>query len=108
MLEWYPFLDRIETLKPNTLSSIDLSEWYPFLDIARLQKIMEVQNRYAKRSQWVEDFIEKTEGKLTFAGFILGEMSEKTLELRMQFNEAMTPPKDDFGALSWLDFPYLR
>ena len=77
-------------------------------DINRLDKVMEVQNRYAKRSQWVNDFIEKTEGKLTFAAFILGEMSQTTLDLRMAFNEALSPPKDNFGTLSWLDFPYLR
>ena len=92
-------------------TQVDLPEGFLTLlkaDIGRLQKIMEVQNRYAKRSQWVDDFIEKTEGKLTFASFILGEMSQATLDLRMAFNDALTPPKDDFGTLSWLDFPYLR
>lgn len=77
-------------------------------DLARLKSIMEVQGRYGKRGKWINDFIEQTEGKLTFASFILGEMSQEALALSTAFHEALHPPIDDFGTLSWLDFPYLR
>lgn len=104
--------DDIKTVTGLVLADkVDLPKEFLGLlkeDIIRLKKIMEVQNRYTRRSEWVNNFIEQTEGKLTFAGFILGELSQQVLKLRLQFNEALSPPIEDFGAISWLDFPYLR
>lgn len=56
-------------------------------------------------SAWVDELQQHVEGKMAFARHILGEDDEQVIQLEMQLEEALEPPKE-YGPVSWLDFGY--
>lgn len=76
-------------------------------EIDRLGEVVTVQGLMGKeRSRWVEEYRQRIGGMLEFAGFVLGERHEKVTGLERAFEKAVQPP-DNYGAYSWLDFPYV-
>lgn len=76
-------------------------------DIAQLRSVMEVQNFQGEiSSRWVDQFKLQARGRLNFAGFVLGKRHPAYLHLKDAYYEAINPPKEDFGAVSWRSFPY--
>lgn len=75
-------------------------------EIGRLGEVTTVQGRMGKeRSQWVEKYRQRIGGMLEFAGHVLGERHQTVIELERNFKQASEPP-GNFGAYSWLEFPY--
>lgn len=76
-------------------------------EVARLKDIIVVQNEQGQLStRWVEQFKKQIKGRLNFAGFVLGRRDQRYMDIRDTYYEALHPPDEDFGAISWRGFPY--
>ena len=60
-----------------------------------------------RHTGWLTDYSQRVEGMLAFAKHVLGERDGQYLELLQQYHQATTLRSEDFGAYSWLDFPYM-
>lgn len=91
--------DKVE-LAPDFLPRLES-------EIQNLKGIMVAQNEQGQlASKWVEQFKKQIRGRLSFAGFILKRRNEQYMNLRDAYYEAINPPQEDFGAISWRGFPY--
>lgn len=54
---------------------------------------------------WLNELTQQIQGKLAFAGHILGPEDPQYLELERAFELALQPP-EYYGALTWLEFGY--
>jgi len=76
-------------------------------DIAQLKQVMEAQNLQGQLdSKWVDQLKLQVRGRLNFAGFVVGKRKQTYLDLKDAYYEAINPPEEDFGAVSWRSFPY--
>jgi len=76
-------------------------------EIQRLKEVVVTQNEQGQFSnRWVEQFTRQVRGRLNFAGFVLKRRDEHYLALKDAFYEAIHPPEEEFGAISWRGFPY--
>lgn len=76
-------------------------------EIQRLKETIMSQNEQGQFSnKWVEQFKRQVRGRLNFAGFVLKRRNEHYLALKDAFYEAIHPPEEEFGAVSWRGFPY--
>lgn len=75
-------------------------------EIARLADIASTKGRLGiTLRDWVDDYADKIEGMMAFAEYVLGEGDARLQQAASAFRKAQDGPKD-YGALSWLDFPY--
>ncbi|MEO1808621.1 MAG: reverse transcriptase family protein, partial [Bacteroidota bacterium] len=76
-------------------------------DIVQLRQVMDAQNLQGQLdSKWVEQLKLQVRGRLNFAGFVMGKRKQVYLDLKDAYYEAINPPEEDFGAVSWRSFPY--
>ncbi len=76
-------------------------------DIQKLKEVFWAQNEQGRlQTRWVEDFKQQVRGRLNFAGFVMGKQSDVYQELKDIFYEAINPPQEEFGCVSWRGFPY--
>lgn len=54
---------------------------------------------------WLDELIQQVQGKLAFAGHVLGPEAPQYLALEQAFEAALQPP-EYYGPLSWLEFGY--
>lgn len=74
-------------------------------ELEKLQHVIELQYRAGQHSRWVEKHEQEIKGKVNFAVYIMGEEEPESQRLLDKLDQALNPP-DEFGAVSWLDFPY--
>jgi hypothetical protein len=73
-----------------------------------LKSARKVQHKMGNRhTGWLTNYNQRVEGMLAFAGHVLGEHDVQYIELLKQYQQATTFLSEDFGAYSWLDFPYM-
>lgn len=78
-------------------------------DLRKLTDIMEAQNFYgASDTEWVTKMKQQVQGKLAFAGFVLGKKSPEFIAFRQQYKAAINQPHEMHGAVSWQGFHYLQ
>lgn len=85
-------------------------DFYAELDdtLRDLTSARRVQHKMGNRhTGWLTDYSQRVEGMLAFAKHVLGERDGQYLELLQQYHQATTLRSEDFGAYSWLDFPYM-
>jgi RNA-directed DNA polymerase len=76
-------------------------------DLARLQQVMDLQNFQGElNTRWVDQFRQQVQGRINFAGFVLGRRHAAYLDFKDRFYTAINPPEDEFGAVNWRSFPY--
>lgn len=67
-----------------------------------------VQHKMGNRhTRWLTDYSQRVEGMLAFARHVLGPHDARYIELLQLYQEATNTKAADFGAYSWLDFPYM-
>ncbi len=75
-------------------------------EMDRLKGILSVQSRlWHEDVDWVRQYKQQIDGKLSFAVQILGENHPDFIALTKQYNAAIEPP-DEYDSISWLDFNY--
>jgi len=78
-------------------------------DVRRLASVVEAQYFHGELStHWVEKMKQQIRGKIAFIGFVLGARNTDYINLRDAYYTACAPPEEDFGAVSWRGFNYLR
>lgn len=78
-------------------------------DVRRLAAVVEAQHFHGELStHWVEKMKQQIRGKIAFIGFVLGPRNTDYINLRDAYYTACVPPEEDFGAVSWRGFNYLR
>ncbi|MCA0239137.1 MAG: reverse transcriptase family protein [Bacteroidetes bacterium] len=85
-----------------------LPEFFEDLDseIGKLSEIAGVKGRLGiTLMDWVDDYAEKIQGMISFAAHVLGESDARVVKAEKALGKAQHGPKD-YGAVSWLDFPY--
>ena len=76
-------------------------------EIEQLAQVYLAQNEQGElNTKWVDQLKQQVRGRLNFAGFILKRRNETYMELRDAFFQAIHPPKEEFGAISFRGFPY--
>lgn len=84
-------------------------DFYRELDetLTDLGSSMRAQHKMGHRhTQWLDKYDQRAQGLLAFAQHVLGEREERYRELLQRYQSATTQNPEDFGAYSWLDFPY--
>lgn len=88
-------------LKPGFLQDIEK-------EVERLAAVVEAQNYQGElHTPWVEKMKQQLRGKIAFAGFVLGVRHPDYIRIKDAYYVAITPPEEDFGAVSWRGFNYL-
>ena len=78
-------------------------------EVRKLASVVEAQHFHGElRTYWVEKMKQQIRGKIAFIGFVLGVRNEQYINLRDDFYTACAPPEEDFGAVSWKGFNYLK
>lgn len=78
-------------------------------EVRRLAAVIEAQHFHGElRTHWVEKMKQQLRGKIAFAGFILGVRNADYIQLRDDYYTACAPPEEEFGAVSWKGFNYLK
>lgn len=78
-------------------------------DVRRLAAVVEAQHFHGELStHWVEKMKQQIRGKIAFIGFVLGVRNTDYINLRDNYYAACAPPEEDFGAVSWRGFNYLK
>lgn len=78
-------------------------------ELRRLAAVVEAEHYHGElRTHWVEKMKHQIRGKIAFVGFVLGTRQADYIRLRDDFYTACAPPEEDFGAVSWRGFNYLR
>ncbi len=73
-----------------------------------LSSARRVQNKMGNRhTPWLTEYNQRVEGMLAFAKHVLGERDEQFINLQEHYQQANAMNPSDFGAYTWLDFPYL-
>lgn len=76
-------------------------------DIRQLGDVLLAQNEQGQlATRWVEQLKQQVRGRLSFAGFVLGRRHERYNQLKDAYYNAVNPPQEEFGAISWRGFPY--
>jgi len=76
-------------------------------EIARLADIMRAQNEQGQLStKWVREFKQQIQGRMNFAGFVIGRKHSDYQALKESFYQATRPPEEEFGIVNWRGFPY--
>lgn len=76
-------------------------------EIKRLAAVFHSQNEQGELStRWVDQLKLQVRGRLNFAGFVLKRNHPSYIKLKDEFYEAINPPADMFGAISYRGFPY--
>lgn len=76
-------------------------------EIDQLKNIIQVQHIHGElQTRWVEHFKQQIKGKLSFISFVLGKQSKRYQTLKDRYYEAIHPPEEEFGSVSWRGFPY--
>lgn len=87
-------------LAPDYLETLDQ-------DLTRLAQVMDLQNFQGElQTRWVDQFRQQVNGRLNFAGFVLGRRHQTYLDFKDRFHTAINPPEEEFGAVNWRSFPY--
>lgn len=60
----------------------------------------------AKPPGWLTQYQQRLNGMMGFARHVLGDYDEDFLKIKRRYDDALLPDEEDFGAYSWLDFPY--
>lgn len=78
-------------------------------EIAHLKSIMEVQNLQGDLfTGWVDNYQQQLRGKMNFVGQVMGRRDPVCQELYEEFRDAIHPPEEEFGAISWRMLPYKK
>jgi RNA-directed DNA polymerase len=78
-------------------------------EVRRLASVIEAQHFHGElRTHWVEKMKHQLRGKIAFVGFVLGVRNTDYIQLRDDFYSACAPPEEEFGAVSWKGFNYLK
>ncbi len=78
-------------------------------EVRRLAAVMAAQHFHGElHTHWVEKMKHQIRGKIAFIGFVLGVRKPAYINLRDQFYTACAPPEEEFGAVSWKGFNYLK
>lgn len=89
-------------LRPGFFAEVDQ-------EVRQLGAVVEAQHFHGElRTYWVEKMKQQTRGKITFIGFVLGVRHPDYIDLRDRFYTACSPPEEEFGAVSWKGFNYLK
>lgn len=76
-------------------------------DIQQLAAVVKAQQEQGfLTTHWVEKLKKQIRGRINFAGFVLKRNNPEYLELKSAFYSAISPPQEEFGAMSWRGFPY--
>ena len=76
-------------------------------EIHRMAEVMQAQNELGQiNTRWVEQFKQQIRGRMAFASFVIKRKDERFIALKNAFYAACNPPKEEFGAMSWRQFPY--
>lgn len=76
-------------------------------DIQQLGLVVKTQHEQGVLSTfWVEKQKRQISGRINFAGYVMKRTHPDYLELKDAYYVAITPPQDEFGAMSWRGFPY--
>lgn len=76
-------------------------------EIERLKQVFLSQNEQGQfTTRWSDQFKQQIQGRLNFASFVLNRNHSEVVALREAFYEAINPPQEEFGAVSWRGFPY--
>lgn len=76
-------------------------------EVQQLAAIFRAQNEQGElATRWVDQFKQQVRGRLSFAGFVLGRRDERYNALKDAYYNAVNPPQEEFGAISWRGFPY--
>lgn len=73
-----------------------------------LRSARKVQHKMGRRhTHWLVEYQQRVEGMLAFAGHVLGDADPRYTALLDRYHAATTERPEDFGAYTWLDFPYI-
>lgn len=76
-------------------------------DLQKLEAIVKAQQEQGQlTTHWVEQHKKQVKGRINFAGFVLGKSNPEYMQLKSSFYSAISPPQEEFGAMSWRGFPY--
>ena len=110
-IAWFgPDDDKVVTgivVKPNTLEL--LPTFIPALEveIQEFKAIVAAQNLAGTiRTLWVDKHKKVIQGKLNYMTNVLGKEHAEYKRLLAAFKEALRPPAEEFGTLSWRFFHY--
>lgn len=75
-------------------------------EIKRLADISATKGRLGiTLRDWVNEYADKIEGMISYGAQVLGEGDPRITTARQELAKAISGPKN-YGAVSWLDFPY--
>jgi RNA-directed DNA polymerase len=75
--------------------------------IEDLRRTTRVQHRMGEvEPPWLVKYRQRVQGMVGFAQHVLGDHDEDFHKIRNAYLHATVHPQEDFGAYSWLDFPY--
>ncbi len=76
-------------------------------DLDRLAAVIKAQHEQGQlTTKWVDQLKLQVKGRINFAGFVLKRNNPTYMALKSRFYAAVSPPQEDFGAMSWRGFPY--
>lgn len=91
--------DRIE-LAPDFLEQLQK-------DLDVLREVVKAQHESGQlTTRWVEQLKQQVKGRINFAGFVLKKNNPEYMTLKSAYYTAISPPQEEFGAMSWRGFPY--
>jgi RNA-directed DNA polymerase len=78
-------------------------------EVHQFAGVMKAQHFHGElRTHWTEKMKQHLRGKITFIGFVLGVRHSDYMRLKDAYYTACAPPEEEFGAVSWKGFNYLR
>lgn len=76
-------------------------------DLDNLRQVIKAQHESGQlTTKWVEQLKMQVKGRINFAGFVLKRNHPEYMNLKSDYYSAISPPKEEFGAMSWRGFPY--
>jgi len=89
-------------LRPGFFEEVDK-------EVQQLAGVVAAQHFHGElRTHWVEKMKQQLRGKIAFVGFVLSVRNADYIQLRNDFYSACAPPEEEFGAVSWKGFNYLK
>lgn len=78
-------------------------------DVRQVAAVIKAQHFHGElHTHWVEKMKQQARGKIAFIGFVLGVRNAAYIRIRDEYYTACAPPEEEFGAISWKGFQYLK